>query len=224
VSIPSQEQMTLLTDYDTDSAYNIAFQKLYANISFTWDRTQTKQHTMLLATPVPYIGQAAVPANVATAAAQSGTPTILVDANLHRPTLEQHFGVGKNTGLSDLLTQKTPTPLATTLCDTFVPKLRLLTAGNAPLEEISMLFSKRLQSIVNELRVFLAETEHEPGIIIFNSPAVLASTEASLISDTVDQTLLTIVSGRTTRRQAKKAQEQLQHTHGTLMGVVMLDV
>ena len=224
MSIPPQEQMTLLTDYDTESAYSVAFQKLYANISFTWDREQTKQHTMLLATPTPYVGQETAAANVAIVAAQSGTPTILVDANLHRPTLEQRFGAGKHAGLSDLLTQKTPPSIAETLCDTFVPNLRLLPAGTASLQEISLLYSKRLHTIVDALRTFLAQTEREPGIVIFHSPAVLASTEASLISDTVDQTLLTLVAGRTTRRQAKKAQEQLQHTHGTLIGVVMLDM
>ncbi len=224
MSIPPQEQRTLLTDYDTDSAYSVAFQKLYANISFTWDREQTKQHTMLLATPTPYVGQETVAANVAIVAAQSGTPTILVDANLHRPTLEQRFGVGKNAGLSDLLTQKTPPSIAETLCDTFVPNLRLLPTGTASLQEISLLYSKRLHTVTDALRTFLAQTEREPGIVIFNSPAVLASTEAALISDTVDQTLLTLVAGRTTRRQARKAQEQLQHTHGTLIGVVMLDM
>ncbi|GAC1391830.1 MAG: hypothetical protein NVS4B11_16560 [Ktedonobacteraceae bacterium] len=224
MSIPSQEQMTLLTDYDADSAYSVAYQKLYANISFTWDREHTKQQTVLLATPTPYNGQAVVPANVAIAAAQSGTPTILVDANLHTPTLQQRFSVGKTTGMSDLLTQKTPAPIATALCDTFVPNLRLLCAGTAPLQEISMLFSTRLHTIVAALCTFLAETEHEPSIIIFNSSAVLAGIEASLISDTVNQTFLTIVSGRTTRHQAKKAQEQLQHTHGTLMGAIMLDI
>lgn len=224
MSIPSQEQVTLLTDYDTNSAFSLAYQKLYSNISFAWDRERTPQKTVLFATPTPYIGQAAVPANVAIAAAQSGTPTILVDANLHTPTLEQRFGVGKNTGLSDLLTQKTLTPIATALCDTFVPHLRLLGAGTAALQEISMLYSTRLHTLVTALCTFLAETEREPGIVIFNSPAVLASAEAALISDAVDETFLTISSGRTTRRQAKKAQEQLQHTHGTLAGVIMLDV
>lgn len=224
VSIPSQEQVTLLTDYDTDSAFSVAYQKLYSNISFTWDREHVRQQTILFATPTPYIGQATVPANVAIAAAQSGTPTILVDANLHNPTLEQRFGVGKNSGLSDILTQKTPTPIAAALCDTFVPNLRLLGAGTAALQEISMLFSTRLHTLVADLCAFLAETEREPGVVIFNSPAVLASAEAALISDAVNATFLTISSGRTTRRQAKKAQEQLQYTHGTLAGVIMLDV
>ncbi len=224
MSIPPQEQMTLLTDYDTDSAYSVAYEKLYANISFAWDREKVKQQTVLLTTPTPYAGQAVVPANVAIAAAQSGTPTILVDANLHVPTLQQRFGVGKNIGLSDLLTQKTPTPIATALCDTFVPNLRLLGTGTASLQEISMIFSTRFHALVADLRAFLAETVQEPSIIIFNSPAVLASTEAALISDAVNETFLTITSGYTTRRQAKKAQEQLQHTHSTLMGVIMLNV
>lgn len=224
MSIPSQEQVTLLTDYDADSAYSLAYQQLYSSISFTWDREETKQHSVLLATPTAYSGQAAVPANVAIAAAQSGTPTILVDADLHAPTLQQRFGIGKNIGISDILAQKTLPPIATTLCDTFVPNLRLLCAGTAPQQEIGMVFSTRLRTLVDQLRTFLAETEHEPSIIIFHSSAVLAGTEASLISDAVNQTFLTIISGRTTRRQAKKAQEQLQHTHGTLMGVIMLDV
>ncbi len=224
MSIPSQEQVTLLTDYDTDSAFNVAYQKLYSNISFAWDHEHIHQQTMLFTTPTPFIGQATVPANVAIAAAQSGTPTILVDANVHTPTLEQRFGVGKNTGLSDILTQKIPPQVATTLCDTFVPNLRLLGAGTAILPEISMLFSGRFHTLVADLCAFLAETEREPGIVVFNSPAVLASAEAALISDAVNATFLTIASGRTTRRQAKKAQEQLQYTHGTLAGVIMLDV
>ena len=224
VSIPSQEQVRLLTDYDTDSAFSVAYQKLYSNISFAWDQKHIRQQTMLFTTPTSYLGQATVPANVAIVAARSGTPTILVDANVHTPTLEQRFGVGKNIGLSDILTQKTPTHVATALCDTFVPNLRLLSAGTAALQEISMLFSARLHALVADLCTFLAETEHEPGIVIFNSPAVLASAEAALISDAVNTTFLTIASGRTTRRQAKKAQEQLQYTHGTLAGVIMLDV
>jgi Mrp family chromosome partitioning ATPase len=224
MSIPSQEQMTLLTDYDTDSAYSIAYQKLYANISFAWNHEQTKQQTVLFATPTPYSGQATVPANVAIAAAQSGTPTILVDADLHASTLQQRFGVEKNIGISDLLTQKTPMLVTKALCDTFVPNLRLLPAGTTPLQEINMLFLKQLHDVVASLCTFLAETEHEPSIVIFNSSAVLTGTEASLISDIVNQTFLTIVSGRTTRRQAKMAHEQLQHTHGTLMGAIMLDM
>lgn len=224
MSIPSQEQMTLLTDYEPDSAYSLAYQKLYANISFTWDRAQTKQQTLLLTTPTPYNGHAVVPANVAIAAAQSGIPTILVDADLRTPTLQQRFGVGKNVGLSDLLAQKTQTTLATTLCDTFVPNLRLLPAGTTPQQERSLLLSKQLHIVVAGLQTFLAETEREPSLVIFNSAAVLASTEAVLISNVVQQTFLTLISGNTTRRQAKKAQEQLQHTHGTLMGFVMLNV
>ncbi len=224
MSIPAQGQMTLLTDYEPDSAYSLAYQKLYANISFTWNREHTKQQTVLLATPTPYPGQAAVAANVAITAAQSGVPTILVDADLHTPTLEQRFGVGKNSGLSDLLTHKTQASIETTLCDTFVPNLRLLPVGNTPQQATSLLFSKQLPTVVAGLRTFLAETEREPALIVFNSAAVLASTDAILLSDLVQQTFLTLISGRTTRRQAKKAQEQLQHTHGTLMGVIMLNV
>jgi len=224
VSIPSQEQVTLLTDYDTDSAYSLAYQNLYANISFNWNREQVMQQTVLLTTPTTYVGQAAVATNVAIAAAQSGTPTIIVDADLHAPTLQHRFGINESTGLSDLLAQKTRSSVANTLCDTFIPRLRLLCAGSTQLQGISMLFATRLRDVIANLRQFLAETEHEPSIIIFNGPAVLTGTDAALISDIVNQTFLTIVSGRTTRRQAKQAKEQLRHAHAQLTGIIMLNV
>ena len=103
MSIRSQDQVALLTDYDAGSAFSEAYHTLYANIRFSWDSEKNKQHTLLLSTPSTYAGQAAVAANVGIAAAQSGTPTILVDADLRAPSLEQRFGLGKSAGLCDVL-------------------------------------------------------------------------------------------------------------------------
>lgn len=226
MSILSQEQVALLTDYDANSKYSQAYQTLYVNIRFNWDSEWVKQQTILLATPVAYAGQAAAVANVAIAAAQSGTPVVIVDADLHAPSLHQRFGVGKTTGLSDLLTTPTITPqaIASQLQTTFVPGLRLLCAGTAPSPSANVLLSAKLQDVVECLRQALAEMECKPGMIIFHSSPVLASTDASVIAAFVEQTFLTIVTGRTTRSQAKQAQEQLQRAHAKLAGVILLDV
>ena len=67
MSIPSQEQVTLLTDYDAESIYSIAYQTLYANIRFNWDSERTKQQTILITTPAATSRQSEVVANVAIA-------------------------------------------------------------------------------------------------------------------------------------------------------------
>ena len=222
MSIPSQEQVTLLTDYDEDSAYSRAYQMLYANISFNWSEAQNKQTAITFMTPSTYAGQAAVAANIAIVSAQNDVPTVIVDTDFRTPTLQQRFGVNTNAGLSDLLAQNSTKSVSDLLCETFVPKLYLLSAGTNAHQGLRVHDLPLLERIVNELRQGLAR--NGSGLIVFNSPAVLAGPEATLISSIVDQVYLLIATGNTTRRQAKQAQEQLQHAHAKLTGVVMLDV
>lgn len=225
MSIRSQEQVALLTDFETTSAYNEAFRSLYANIRFNWDSEQSKQHTLLLTTPTAYAAQTIVAANVAIAAAQSGTATILVDADLRTPSLGQRFGTGDHAGFGDLLAEKTldPHKLDQYLSTTFIPGLRLLGAGDTQ-GGPALLLSATLQKSIEGICQFLADTETAPSLVIFNSPPVLAGPDASLIAAQVKQTILTIAKGRTTRAKAKQAQEQLERAHARLVGIVMLDV
>jgi len=225
VSIRSQEQVALLTDYESDSAYSEAFRSLYANIRFHWDSEESKQHTLLLTTPTAYAAQSIVAANVAIAAAQSGTATILVDADLRNPGLGQRFGTGDHAGLGDLLAEKTLDPhrLDLYLSPTFIPGLRLLSAGDTQ-GGPALLLSAALQMSIEGMCQYLKETETATSLVIFNSPPVLAGPDASLIAAQVNQTILTIARGRTTRAKAKQAQEQLERAHARLVGIVMLDM
>lgn len=227
MSIGSSEQVALLTDYDPRSAYSQAYYTLYANIRFNWDSAKSKQHTVLLTTPIATPRAATVAANVAIAAAQSSTPTLLVDTNFRTPELEQRFGLGKSAGLYELLKAPLSTQhIATYLQATFIPGLHLLSTGKSMNsgEEANLLSTVKLESLVPCLRAYLAETETEPGMVIFHSAPVLAGPNASCIGALVDQTLLAIVKGRTTRTSAKQAQEQLQRAHVQLVGMVLLDL
>jgi Mrp family chromosome partitioning ATPase len=225
VSIRSQEQVALLTDYDTNSAYSNAYYSLYATIRSHWDSEQHRQYTLLLATPAAYSEYAAAAANIAIAAAQSGTPTILVDADMRTPSLQQRFGLPKSNGLSELLNMEivTTQKIEASLQQTFVPGLRLLCSGHAS-EGFPALLSTKLHDVVACIRDYVAESETKPGIIIFHCAPILSAPDASLLGAEVEQTLLTIARERTTRTQAKQAQEQLQGTHVHLGGIVVVDV
>lgn len=228
MGIPSQEQIALLIDYDPMTQYSIAYHTVYNAICFNWNKKQIEQYAILLANPADYAGQATAPANLAIAAAQNGTPTILVDADLHSPSLQQRFGTEKQSGLSNILSQDSITTqqLAQHLSKTFIPDLYLLGAGPAMPQpiEIRRFLSSRLSDIVTGLRLFLKEAENRPGLIIFNSPPVLSDIDAALISSHMDQTFLTIATGHTTRTQAKRAQQQLELAHAKLAGFIMLDI
>ena len=223
----SKEQYALLTDYDTNTAYSKAFHTLFANIRFNWgqDANKTHVHTLLFTTPSEYAEQPVVAANLAIVAAQSGTATILVDADLHSPSLQQSFGLDRNTGLSDLLLEEeiTPEKVVDYLQSTFIPGFRVLSAGTKTAQGPTLLLSPKLEKCMCSIRQVLDESETKPGIVIYHSPPALAGVDASLIGALVEQTLLTIIAGRTTREQAKQAQEQLQRAHTNLAGIIMLN-
>ncbi len=225
----SQERHTLLTDYDTHSAYSEALHTLFANIRFQWEQEPAGSHSLLITTPYAYADYPALAANLAIVAAQSGAPTILVDANMRTPVMQQRFGLEKTTGLSDLLadTALTPEKIASALQSTFVPGLQLLGAGTQAEQGSALLLTPQLAEVVQSL-CRPASSEDGPEktgrIVLFHSPAVLAGVDASLISALVDQTVLAIIANRTTRSQAKQAQEQLQRARAKLAGIVMVGI
>jgi capsular exopolysaccharide synthesis family protein len=228
VSISSQGRIALLTDYDAGSAYSRAYYTLYTNIQFSWDCDRTPRHSLLFATPAAFPGYAAAAANVAIAAAQNGMPTILVDANVQAPSLQQRFGLDEGKGLSNLLKGETITPqaLPALLGKTFIPGLSLLCAGtiDLPPQEASRLLNAKLKDILDNLHRYLAQTGDGAGLVIFNAPPVLAGTEASLIASLVEQTFLLVAAGATTSSDAQRAREQLERAHAKLAGIVMLDL
>ena len=221
----SNEQYVLLTDYDINTAYSEAYYTLFANIRLNWGSASTRQHSLLLTTPTAHTEQAAAVANVAIASAQSGMPTLLVDADLRTPGLSQRFGLPKGPGLSDVLSEESISPekIANYLQSTFVPGLQVLGAGTSPAEGALLLLSPKLEEVVNSICQYSAASETQPGVVIFHSAPVLACADASLVAALVEQTFLSIIAGHTTRAQAKQAQEQLERAHARLAGIIMLN-
>jgi protein-tyrosine kinase len=227
----TQEKHTLLTDFAQSTAYSEALRTFYANIRFQWENMTSRParaHSLLIATPAAYGDYTAVAANLAIVTAQSGTDTVLVDADLRSPGYAQRFGVEKTTGLSDLLLDEalTPEKISAALQSTFVPRLQLLGAGVAAAgsQAATLLFSHNLGKVVQSLYQHPDTTENENALVIFHSPPVLAGADAALIGAQVEQTALAIIAGHTTRAQAKQAQEQLQQARAHLIGVVMLNL
>jgi capsular exopolysaccharide synthesis family protein len=228
VGTTAHKHLALLTDYDITSQYTIAYQNLFANIRFDWDQDKSKRHTITLVTPTEYRGRATATTNIAIAAAQNGVPTVLVDTDLHTPSIHKHFSTQNQRGLSDLLhtNEITPQFLAQSLSKTFIPDLSLLVAGSASYQpvEISRLLSTKLPNVIDGLRQYLDTNESRPSLIILNSPPMSHGIDAALISSIVDQTFLLIIRGHTRRPLLLKAQQQLERAHAKLTGIIMLDV
>ncbi|HEY1349712.1 MAG TPA: CpsD/CapB family tyrosine-protein kinase [Ktedonobacteraceae bacterium] len=235
MGLRSQERYALLTDYETTTAYARAFYTLFANMRFHREdelaspgqdpgSVRAPAHTLLVTSASVYKDRATVAANLAIVAAQSGAETILVDADLQAPSMQQRFGVCGGAGLSDLLEagEITPERIASCLLPTFVPGLRVLGAGAAPAQGATLLLSPHLEQLVQALRELLAVRKQSAGVVLFHSAPVLSGADASLIGALTDQTVLAVIMGQTTRVQARQAQEQMAQAHIKRAGVLIL--
>ena len=223
----SNEQYALITDFDQNTSFSEAFHTLFANIRFHWERHPdevTSIHTMLITSATEYSEQSAVAANLAIVAAQSNYTTILVDADLRSPGLQKRFGLDNSAGLSDLLEEPliTSQKVAERLQSTFIPGLHILCSGASSTAGATLLLSPKLVTCMECICRVLEEPGNTPGFVIYHSPPVSAGPDASLIGALTEQAVLTIITGRTTREQAKEAQVQLEQAHAKLVGAIMV--
>lgn len=160
-------------------------------------------------------GKSSTASNLAVAAARVGLRTLLVDADLRRATVAKRFGVGKTTGLSDVLLHGDP--VADHLVAVGVPNLLLLPAGTLPPNPAELLASPAMRALQREL---LAGAD----LVIYDSPAVLAVPDALELGRFVDLTVLVARAGVTTRRTLGSAIERLTQVGTDIAGTVLNDI
>jgi protein-tyrosine kinase len=144
---------------------------------------------------VPAEGKTFVSTNLAMSLARNpGTRVLLIDADLARPQLSKVLGLLDQPGLTDLLCDKTIDP-GSLILGTDRPGLLVLPVGKAMGDAAAdLLGGQRLTEIVAWVR------SHIPGcIVLFDSPPLLATTDAQVLSRSAGQVLLVVRADSTPR-------------------------
>jgi len=156
-------------------------------------------------------GKSTIAAHLASMLADSGQPTVLVDADLRRPVQGSQAGIDAVSGLTQVLAGAIP--LEEALVPTDQEGLFLLPAGRIPPNPSELVGSKRMQGLVAALA-----TSH---IVIIDAPPLLPVTDAALLTVAADGALVVVETGQTRTEQLAHAVRKLQQVDGTLLGVVL---
>lgn len=152
-------------------------------------------------------------ANLAVTFAQAGHKTILVDGDLRKPSQHTLWGVENGRGLAALFTDDAL--LATPpLTQTKVDNLWLLTAGSTSASPSDLFSSSRLGDIIGVLKA-------RAHYIIFDTPPVLAVSDAIGLGGKLDGVLLVVRAGTTRRDHTQKAREALERAHVRVLGAAL---
>jgi protein-tyrosine kinase len=147
----------------------------------------------------------------ALAAHNQGT-VCLVDANLRSPTQHEHFAVDQLPGLSDCIFESGP--IQRFINTTSVPNLWLLTSGSTTGDPHVLLSCDVMKERIAELR-------SEFDFVLIDTAAGLAYSDAILLSQIVDGTVLALQSNSTRRQTAIRAKENLEAANATILGAVL---
>jgi len=188
-----------------------AYRTLRTNIQFS--SVDKPLRTLLVTSTNPVEGKTTTVANLGTVMAQAGLSVIIVDSDLRRPALHEFFGVSRNLGLTNALLDKAPNPDGY-LQETEVENLRVLACGPLPPNPSELLNSQRMRELIEHLK-------EEADVLIFDSPPILAVTDASILASQVDGVLLVVDAGSTRREVAQRGKEQLDKVGANILGAAL---
>ena len=187
---------------------------LRTNLQFV---SADKQIRRILVTGAnPACGKSTISANLAITLAQAGSTVLLIDADLRRPTQQRIFNLEMEPGLSNLVFNS-DLELEDVIQESGKSNLKIIPCGAIPPYPAEMLSSQRMKELVGRF-------SEQFDYVVFDSPPVLAVTDAVVLSSLVDGTLLVLDYGRVRREEAADTLKQLQRVNSNVVGSVLNSV
>jgi protein-tyrosine kinase len=203
-------ERNLITLDDPKSPISEQYRTIRTNIQFSF--IDEAMRSLMVTSSSPSEGKSTTAANLAIVFAQQGKKVLLIDADLRKPTVHYTFRLNNYTGLTSVLTNSSS--LSSALQETNVENLSVLTSGPIPPNPAELLSSKTMDNCLRQLYEMF-------DLTIFDTPPVLAVTDAQILANKCDGTILVVASGKTEIGAAVKAKELLAAANAKLLGVVL---
>jgi protein-tyrosine kinase len=173
---------------------------LLMNVDGKGATTAERANLILVTSARPGEGKTFTACNLAMSIATERNRTVLlVDADVIKPAVTKVLGVEVERGLVDYLIDD-QLDLADVLVDTNVPSLTLLPAGSRHHLSTELLAGENMGRLAVEL-----SGRYPDRIVIFDSPPLLATTEASVLASLMGQVVMVVEAERTPQSQVKEA-------------------
>jgi protein-tyrosine kinase len=128
---------------------------------------------------------------------------LLVDGDVAKPHISKVFGVDKEPGLLDVLADPN-LDIESVILPTDVPRLSLLPAGRHSETATELLASGRMTQVAQQLAA-----RSERGIVLFDTPPVLLTSEARVLTGLAGQVVLVVKAGVTPQQAVKDTIETI---------------
>jgi capsular exopolysaccharide synthesis family protein len=171
---------------------------------------------LMVTSAVPEEGVSTVAANLASCLAVSGKRVLLVDANLRKPIIDQHYQLENRPGFADVIVEtRAHLEIKMNAQRTAIPNLSVVTAGVVPANAADMLLSPLTDQLFDYFR------KAPFDYIIFDTPPVLTVADAQIMAMHIEATILIIDASKTSCKVLERAKKVLGNTRTKFVGVVI---
>lgn len=206
----SRSKRHLIAKKDPKSPITEQYRTIRTNIQYA--SVDQAIRSIVVTSTGPMEGKSTTTANLAVVFAQQGKKTLLIDADLRKPTAHYTFQLPNTFGLTSVLTKQAE--LMDAVHMTEVENLFVLTSGPIPPNPAELLASVSMEYL-------LKEAYNLYDFILFDTPPVLTVTDAQVLANLADGSILVTSSGTTDRDGAIKAKEILTSAQAKLLGAVL---
>ena len=189
-----------------------AFRTLRAGV-ILHDRDKSLRGTTMITSAVPEEGKSTIALNMAASFAMVGEPTLLIDADLRRPSVQKALGMAsKGKGLSDILEGRCLPEGA--IQQTGIENLSVITAGAITKRPSEMFSTPVLGQVIDSLQGRFAH-------IVIDTPPVNAVADTLILSHHADRVLVVIRSERTPVKAIRRAVHLLKKSNPVIAGTII---
>jgi Mrp family chromosome partitioning ATPase/capsular polysaccharide biosynthesis protein len=219
-----------------------AYRILRTNVGFS--AVDKSLQTLVVTSAMPGDGKSTVAANLAIFMAKAGKNTLLIDADLRRPTQHTKFQLPPDKmglsnailalgmastgqqGTGDRIIPPSGHPFAPQstaasfsiepfIHSVGIPNLRVMPSGPLPPNPSELLESKSMKRLLQLLANCGAE------IVIFDVPPIRGLSDASILASKVDGTLIVVDVSRSHKGHLQQMKAQLEQVGATVAGCVV---
>jgi len=157
-------------------------------------------------------GKSTVSANLAVAVAQSGRRTLLIDADMRRPTVHRLFGLSNDVGTADVIAQQADP--ADAIHKSEIPNLSVMVCGPRPHNPAELLASQQFDD-------FLDWARDNYEFVIIDTPPLLAVSDPGNVASRVDGVMLALRLGKRARAKGNEARDILERVGANILGIII---
>jgi len=224
------QQAKLVTVTNPKSWSAESYKMLRSNLSQLMKTKNFK--TFLFTSSDKQEGKSTTITNIAMSMAQLGKKTILIGANMRRPSAFRTFGLSREPGLSDILMGNIKWQEAIkTSSDILIggydidnllqmpglDNFHIITAGRSVDNVSELLSSKAFDHLLSDLK-------NNFDIVFVDCSPVMAVPDAVTMSDRVDGVVLVYMVGKTSKDVLKRAKTHLLNARANVLGIVLNNI